>query len=126
MSLAKKMKWGFGSYMLGYFAIMIVAVVILFISFPTIPELFEFIYPNSMIRMVILGAIILVLPVAVIFSMINKGASGMWILFDFPTKKYNKTSIARLYFMVAVGLFVILLFAVLLIKGMFLQSGYME
>lgn len=123
MSSNKKTGWfkwfGTMEYMLMYVVVMILVVSLLFLFFPPIKELMHGWFPTDYVRYTAIFIIILLLPVLTIMGILSRGgALGMFILFDFPTKKYSKADIARFYF-----IFGLIVLGTLLLAAFFIFGG---
>ena len=113
-----KGRFGATEYILFYVVTMMLVVTILFMFFPPLKDFMHSFFPNEWIRYVAIFLVVALIPIVAIFSLLSRGgALGMFVLFDFPTKKYNKRDIAKFYFFFGIATLAILLLAIFFIFG---------
>lgn len=117
MRILKNIKIGFWPYMTAYVLLMLITIAVLFTAFPIIGDLFKSLYPTAWVRYTVMFLIIAIFPIVSIAALLYEGAGGMWFIFDFPTKKYTKIDVARIYFLFGIGTMAILLLSIFLIYG---------
>ena len=119
MSRAKsKGRLGTTEYLLLYTVTMMAVVTILFLFFPPLKDIMHMWLPTDWVRYTAIFLIIVLIPIVAVFGLLSRGgAMGMFILFDFPTKKYNKKAIAKFYFFFGIAVLAILLLAIFFIFG---------